>query len=244
MHPTGRPDKKSLKFIKNEQKSVKCIRCMLQDSRLVFFLSVLQRGRQRNTHAPCWETPKPTKTYRKSASLTIDNLPRVMAIPSSRLTREPTTPPRKQARYHAETPEKHTTSHACVGSVMSLLGSDGRVRPNAETCTLKVHLGGSRWQVEMSGDDLKKVDESQLAPGRQTKRMSMPASSMEPSQSSLPAQGPAQITAQGRAQSPATSRIQQWIKVGTGEPSYPSVFFVDPTQGISSRFSGPSLWQS
>ena len=155
----------------------------------------------------------------------------VMAIPPGRLTREPTTPPRKQARYHAETPEKHTNSIACVGSVMSLRGPDRRVRPNAETCTLRLYLGGSRWQVEMPGGDLKEFDESQLASRRQGKRMSMPAPSMEPSQSSVPAEGPAQIPAQGRAQSPETMRIQQWIKVGTGEPSYPAVFFANPTQG-------------
>ena len=36
---------------------------MLQNSRGVFFLRVLERRRQRNTHAPYTETAKPTKKH-------------------------------------------------------------------------------------------------------------------------------------------------------------------------------------
>ena len=44
-------------------KSERHIRYMLQNSRGVFFLRVLKRRRQRNTHAPCRETLKPAKRH-------------------------------------------------------------------------------------------------------------------------------------------------------------------------------------
>ena len=34
----------------------------------VFFLRVLKRRRQRNTHAPCWETLRPTQRYQNRAT--------------------------------------------------------------------------------------------------------------------------------------------------------------------------------
>ncbi len=46
---------------------------MLQNSRGVLFLRVLKRRRQRNTHAPCWETPKPTKVYEKMRKKRVTN---------------------------------------------------------------------------------------------------------------------------------------------------------------------------
>ena len=51
---------------KQSTRKVKDIRYMLQNSRGVFFLRVLKRRRQRNAHAPYWETPKTDKKILKA----------------------------------------------------------------------------------------------------------------------------------------------------------------------------------
>ena len=57
-------DTKTPTCIKNLYRSVKHIGCMLQSFRGLFFLRVLKRRRQRNKHAPCWETLKSAKRFR------------------------------------------------------------------------------------------------------------------------------------------------------------------------------------
>ena len=56
----------------------------------VFFLGVLKRRRQRNTHAPCWETPKPTKIYSKFRNIRkyTQNLMKILLIPGYPATAE------------------------------------------------------------------------------------------------------------------------------------------------------------
>lgn len=131
-------------------------------------------------------------------------------------------------KYSAPAPSLSPTKRStpCEGAVMSLRGSDGRVRPGSTRCTLLQRVGEERWRVRMPSGEVQEVAENKLAVIR------MPRNSVSETE-----------TAQ------TDQKLPQWVKIGQPEVPYRAVWFTNWTLAkvmclpVEGRVDVPSEFQ-